>query len=515
MKTKKATPELGFNVILIAAGVIVLGCLIAGIIQTPNGAWNGERLAATFALRHGYPLYYGQNNDGPLLSWSYGPVGALAYLPATLTTSANLALRLGALLSVLFFMLPAAIVLRMAAPFRFALAGLIGFAGLNFVCDGLNQTIGIVHVDAPALGFGAMACACLLYQRGSSTKRWIAAALFAALALWSKQSVLPLIVPLAGYLWATSGWRAATLFFAATVFFVSLLGVVFAAWLGTDGLIYLNFTAVAHCPWISSLSYPSAPYIKGFEPMLRLRVLMGAGMELFHDAFPLFPILIASVFAQWDWERAVFANVKELFSRRHWPLFLLCALFLVPPSLVGRVKVGGSKNTESPALYFLCLACALAVVETIVSANSKASIRFFRAAKGGIAAFLLLIIISLPFTLFSEITEALKSSDNPQARATQFARLHPDETYFPDFPLANLLSTGHLYHSIWGVSDRILYGNALTKEQFRAQLPPNLQWVALYQPLAPIFKSWLSDFSERVEVSELPGWYVYTRPKGS
>src|SRR4051794_40991944 len=45
-----------------------------------------HRLAPTFALTHGYNVYY-PPESGPALSTLYGPVTVLAYLPATLAST--------------------------------------------------------------------------------------------------------------------------------------------------------------------------------------------------------------------------------------------------------------------------------------------------------------------------------------------------------------------------------------------------------------------------------------------
>jgi hypothetical protein len=60
----------------------------------PNYLEADHRLAATFALTHGYHVYY-PSNSGPVLSTLYGPVTVLAYLSASLASRLTAAILIG------------------------------------------------------------------------------------------------------------------------------------------------------------------------------------------------------------------------------------------------------------------------------------------------------------------------------------------------------------------------------------------------------------------------------------
>ncbi|MDA1312139.1 MAG: hypothetical protein O2968_02290 [Acidobacteria bacterium] len=69
--------------------------------------WMGNRVTPALALAHGYELYYGPLT-GPIIGMIYGPVMALAYLPATLASSPTGALIVGSLISMFLFFGPIA-----------------------------------------------------------------------------------------------------------------------------------------------------------------------------------------------------------------------------------------------------------------------------------------------------------------------------------------------------------------------------------------------------------------------
>src|SRR5215471_10806466 len=74
--------RLGGCVVAAAALSLVL-LAVHGVLGMVGMNWNAARLAPTFALVRGYRLYY-PAESGPILDHVYGPVSALAFLPATI-----------------------------------------------------------------------------------------------------------------------------------------------------------------------------------------------------------------------------------------------------------------------------------------------------------------------------------------------------------------------------------------------------------------------------------------------
>src|ERR1700722_14856945 len=89
--------------LLAAFSALIWYCL--SVFHAPSIIENDHRLAPTFALAHGYRLYYGPH-QGPVLSTIYGPVVAIAYAPALLASTPMAAVRLATVITIILFLLP-------------------------------------------------------------------------------------------------------------------------------------------------------------------------------------------------------------------------------------------------------------------------------------------------------------------------------------------------------------------------------------------------------------------------
>jgi len=144
---------------LLAAFSALAGFYLA-VFQAPSLSENDHRLAPTFALAHGYRLYYGVR-EGPVLSTIYGPVTALAYAPALLASTPMAAVRLATVISILLFFVPMLLAARKGSPAfgwqeYVCVLGLA--ASLTSLSTSLSMSSVLVHADAPALAAGGLAC---------------------------------------------------------------------------------------------------------------------------------------------------------------------------------------------------------------------------------------------------------------------------------------------------------------------------------------------------------------------
>ena len=166
--------------------------LINKLCEVPFFYWNEPRLAPIFGWHAGYSLYSGPGesvNDN-----AYGPLAALVYLPATLAHSPTIALLLaGAIAFILtcgpifWFALRDKNAEHYSRPINLILVFV--FIEFAFHNDALAYSMFNIHADAPALGFGALACgALLMYSKLKQRSVFFLTALFAALSVWAKQS---------------------------------------------------------------------------------------------------------------------------------------------------------------------------------------------------------------------------------------------------------------------------------------------------------------------------------------
>ena len=84
--------------------ILIINTVVLQILKQPFTIWNHNRLTPAFALINNYKFFNAFENE-PILSWMYGPLAAISYLPATLSNSPSQALSLGGIISQLFFFL--------------------------------------------------------------------------------------------------------------------------------------------------------------------------------------------------------------------------------------------------------------------------------------------------------------------------------------------------------------------------------------------------------------------------
>jgi hypothetical protein len=481
------------------------------------GGWNGARLAPTFALTHDYPLY-SSADSGSVLNTIYGPVTALAYLPATLTSSPTAAVILASLLSPLLFFLPI-FWLHVGDNWRnlqqtiVAFSAFIGFCFLALGSIPLSESAFLVHADAPALGLGASACAVLYYRKHKDRiPALFLSATFAVLAVWTKQVALPIPFALLTYVLLADGRRCFQRY--ALCFCVSgtLISAILIVAFNPQPLFFNILTLPSHHPWWFIDSMQDIPRDNKIQAIKALFLVF---IELTRRSFIPLIIIVFSVICQYLFlsrkkhiREARFKVPRTWINSNRWSLFMIVGAFSVPTSMLGRVKVGGIDNTLSYTIYFLLAAATLSLIN-FTDPEAQALNKINK-----ISILLILTIsvaINLPLPLDHIYYQLKNIPSNQHQVAYNYAKNHPNEAYFPWHPLSSLLAEKKLYHFAFGILDRELAGFPLSDRHFRAYLPSNLQLIA-YPNWASGFVKGLPEFSKKVEIDELPGWKVYVKP---
>ena len=332
--------------------VVVLIHLFERIANGPTMEINASRVANAIALAKGYNILPG-SDEGPLLDFMYGPMFAVAYTPAALASSPSGAIWIGILLSFLFVLVPFAWI-----AFTDSDQGSRLLAGSAVVCFGLlcsydkalSWATWYVLADAPALAFAGCACACLQSSRGNPTDRQMGfAALFAVLAVWSKQTAAPIVVALPLYVWLRDGWRTAfrfSLWMTATGVLVSLF---FVLWFGFEGILFNMFQVPGGHPW------------KGIrEGGSRLGAVLGSLGRLVATS-SLSGVLVLAL-AVTSYRRGL--SVREWLRGQPWTCLAWVALLMVPSAALAGAKVGGEFNVYAVLTYFLTGAALLGLAQT-------------------------------------------------------------------------------------------------------------------------------------------------------
>ena len=486
----------------IVGGALAVALLLTAHLVVDGHHLNDARLAPSAALLRGYDLYP-SIGEGPLLGHIYGPFSAFLYAaPVALARTPAGATWMGSGLSVLVFFVPTLLLLKHDRDVD-AAAALAAFACFWFVI--LQSQVFVVpafnvHADAPALGFGALACVCLLAGHREHRRSSLAvAAGFMVLSVGSKQVMAALPLAATAYVWLRDGprWAIRLLGFVVAGGIVAL--VVVKAFVAPDFRTFL-FTAVTlpmRHPW------------KGAGGMTALGA---SGQELARYLVPPLCVLGAASVSEAIGGRLHYRRWKEWLRENAWVLLAGVALFNVPATLAGRVKVGGDVNALSFTLYFLYLAAAMAAARAASLRQER-----LRGWQGTARMGLVAMLVVLGGRGLPGLTQVGKSSHlaagNPERAAFEFMQANPGTVYYPFNPLVSLMQDGGAHHFSLGIYFRELAGERISREHLHRWLPPRMQMVAIPDVYARRYVDHalrlVPNYRRQIHVPELPGWSVW------
>lgn len=482
---------------LASAALVLFLTVCHRLLQTPFWSYNGSRLMPSLALARGLNFYVVLPPGGPLYSVIYGPMLAIAYLPATLFSSPNSAVLAGAAVTVLLCFSAAALV--HFAPLK---TGLDAIGGLAFLTAGflmcylepLKYSCFNIHADGPGLAFGGMACAAL----GSSGlgKRRAAlpvSALCAVLSIFCKQMFLPVPIALIVYLWAAEGRARAVRYLVWLVVVGGLAGAAALSVAGPERLYHCVIWLPAHHPW---------DIVSAIQAMRNFILL----------SMPVPVLLLACVVYLWMTGRLRASRLRALAANRAVPL-LLVGVALLPFSIAGRAKAGGDTNSLSFALFFLT--CGLTVMLADVARGAPSGSTRRLAVAVLVATLIPLAVFEAP--LVFDIRASVKRL--PQAEqevAFEYLKRHPGEAYFPWFPLAHYYAEHRFRHYSCGIVERLSAGEMVSMADFRAYIPEDPRIIGFgadgtRQLLGYDLMKYMPEYSYQVNDPELPGWLTYAK----
>jgi hypothetical protein len=484
------------SLVLMPAFIAVVGGLAAReFLLAPFRAWNDTRLAPSAALLGGSGFYFGPG-EGPLLGHIYSPIAPFFYLPAVMTPSPEVAVMLGTLLTSLAFFGPVLLLLFLEGRgrARWVWVCFLVFCLFTFYERALLGPAFWIHADAPALGFGAIACAALY---GSDVRpawgRLLVSAFAVVLAAGAKQVALPLVAALPLYLLLRDGRGVAGRYLAS-------LALAGAAVLGFV-LLWVDFEAM----WFTAVTVPMSHPWKATDP------LAGLGTSLLALGRVCLP-MTAALAGLWLLVRRTGSSLRRDGARNPlrsnpWFLLLFVAFFFVPTSVLGYVKVGGDVNTLAYTAYFATAAGLLLSLQVVGLVEPGEGDRRGSAARaavlvaGGVLAVSVLPTLTDLRKLYDEFDE------NPERRAWEFVTAQPRTIYFPFHPLMGLMAEGTAYHTTSGLISQDLTGDEVEVAHLEAYLPRGMGFVA-FRGQADYSQKYFPEYDRRVRVPALPGWTV-------
>ena len=454
--------------------VLLLACVYR-VLGTPFWSVNGSRLMPSFALSHGVNYYVDLARGGPLYSTLYGPLVATVYLPATWFPTPNSAVLAGAAITVLVCFGAAAFLhfgrANAANTVAFLAAGLL-------ICylDPLTYSCFNIHADGPGLAFAAIACGTLYPERRSLP----VSALCAVLAIFSKQMFVAVPIALLAYLLLAAGRKSAWRYLLWLTLAGGAAGAAAIAVWGFGPLYHCLIWLPSHHPWNNRSALFS--WIQAGRQMIRL-------------SMPVLVLLVAGAIYRW----------RLLAAGRAAPV-LLVGIALVPFSILGRAKMGGDINSLSFATFFLT--CGLTLL--------LADLARERLAMSTLLAILIALTAyeaPLAFGIAAKIGQLPAA---PQQVAFRYLQRHPGEAYFPWFPLSHYEAEHKFRHYAFGIADRLMAGEDVSMQEFRAYVPRDPRIVALSADgsrdmLGYDLMQFLPAYDSPGTDPELPGWVVYRK----
>ncbi|HUI07383.1 MAG TPA: hypothetical protein VL486_10310 [Verrucomicrobiae bacterium] len=496
------------------ATLVLTEALLMRVLHAPFWDWNGARLTPTFAITHGYKLYY-EPDAGPAMNFMYGPMAAYAYLPATLANTPTAAIIIASLIGLICFFGPVLWLLLQQGTGMlaklFGLGAFVCFCFLSFLSSPLSYSGFSVHADAPALGLCACACAVLgLRKHPESTPIFIVSGLLATLAVWTKQTMVPILPGLIAYVWLADGRRCA-LRYTLWIFIAGVcVSLVFLALNDVRALIFNMFVKHLHHP----LNHPTTGR-RAERPLDNLFFLLVAARLLLYAA--VIPLSVVIVYGAYQFHRTAgsgLSRVKQWVTQNPWLLTTIVGGVMIPTSIICRIGVGGDSNDQSPAVYFLAAGAALGLVKCATESAAPG----LRLPQWIAKVLLGLLPVCFAYTAFITPTALSRTLEvlpyNPAQKAYELAKQYPDTIYFPGDPLSSLLADGKLYHFLMGLHERAMDGYPPSYEYFWEYLPTNTQLIVLPNP------AWMKDYVEEFRpylrrfsppMRDPSGWWVYRR----
>ena len=484
-------PKIGLTV----AALVLFLTVCHRLLQTPFWSFNGSRLMPSLALASGINFYVLMPPGGPLYSVVYGPMYALAYLPATLFSSPNSAVLAGAAVTAILCF--SAVAFVHFAPLETGHGAINGLAFLTagfLMCflEPLKYSCFNIHADGPGLAFGGMACAALnsywLAKRRAATP---VSALCALLSIFCKQVFLPVPIALLVYLWLAEGRARAVRYLFWLVAAGVLVSVTALFVAGPKPLWHCLIWLPSHHPWdVITAIQAMRNFILLSTPVLVL--LLAGGVYL----------LITGGLRR--------SRLRALAAHRSTPL-LLAGIALLPLSMAARAKAGGDTNSLSFALFFLT--CGLTVMLADVAHDAPSWSTRSLAVSVLVATVLPLVLFEAPLAF--DIPASVKRLPAAEQQvAFEYLKRHPGEAYFPWFPLAHYYAEHRFRHYSYGIVERLLAGEMVSQADFRAYIPEQPRIIAFGADgtrllLGYDLMKYMPEYSYQVNDPELPGWLTY------
>jgi hypothetical protein len=430
--------------------------IVFSVSHNLNFAYTSIRLAPSFALARGYPLYSLPDHP-PWVMVGYGPFYPIAYLPSIFAKDPVAAVSAATISAYAYILVPvgllAALFCRRLDPSnngaRLSWLPVFLFFGLLANCvPSLGYISTAVHVDAPALGLFLMACYGVL-RAEAGDQRWngrciALAGIAAGLSASCKITLLAGLFGIALYiLWALNWRRAAWFAFSAALTACLIYGWIIVR----DGFpaVFLNFQVLQKFPLSKHIFLSQfRNYLKDYGVAF-LAILTLLRLPIGRTADSKTPPAIQMV----------------------W-FFLFIAVVVLPVSVASVAKYGGDVNSRAIFTLPLTLAAIFAMWATIHRANVIGSLTTGAALTGGI----LIVALHVPSEL-----KRVNFGRSLMEESYATVRAYPSRCYFPYDPLAHLLAGDRFRPNMDVIYSYAVAGFPVNPTAFESSMPEGLRYV--------------------------------------
>ncbi len=420
----------GETLLTAVMAVTVLGLTWSMICTAPGIPWNGFRLAPSFALARGLPIY-ALRDSGAHLGWVYGPVFPLWYLPMGLMDNPTIGLMLAALWNAVTIVLPLYLVARIAAPGGTGIARFVTGLGAVLLLSNPITRSGFlfIHVDAVSMGWAVMACVAL---HAAAVRDWRpglpVAALAVALSVAAKQVSVVLVPATLAWLW----WEGHSRLTGRWIFWLAVvcggLATVFFLAFGAEGMLFNAWLLFTRMPWQG-----------GWEVLWRnVGETVGSGWLWWLAA------LLASLAVRFRWQEAISQEAGSLVR-----LLVCLALWQLPLGLMAAMVVDAALNSIHATNYLL-IAGLVAAASALARSSPPKGSRLW-AALAGVATVGVVVVVIFA----ARDTGKVWTPYRGQEELVALARRHQGKIYLPWNPLTTIITERKIYpfdealHYLW------------------------------------------------------------------
>jgi hypothetical protein len=412
------------------------------ICTVPGVQWNSPRLAPSFALVHGLPIY-ALRDSGLQLGWFYGPGLPLWYAPLAWIEHPTFLLVAAGIWNVATYLLPLAWVLQAAGVVRERGVLLVAAAALLLGHAVTQRHFFFIHLDVVCFFWSTLACLALYRAAERGDHRWWHLAAFAlAWACWTKQLAVALYPGVLWWVAREQGVRPMLRFGLWAGAYAAAVSLLVFVCFGAEEVLFNAVLVQLYTPAEGGVAILAA----------RLKEFLSA-------AWVWVPLAVWGFVAA---RRVALPPGAARLNRLFWSL----AVWQLPLGFNAAIKIGGGLNSVH-SLHYAFLALLVLAAHALPVWRS--------ALRPAVFATVASVVVLVPLANSLRLTQQLAPLWQPYRKLEHFvglARGEPDRYYFPWNPLVTLIAERKIRPF-----DNALYCLWLAKleppvEKIRAAAPP-------------------------------------------